>query len=44
MKILGKLLDSKTLDYFIELVPYLFQNLLFPEGGHNKLKNPNTRR
>lgn len=32
------------MDYFIELVPYLFQNLLFPEGGLNKFKSAANRK
>lgn len=44
MRTLSKLLHLNTLDYFIDLVQYLFQNLLFPEGGLNKLKTPTTRK
>jgi ubiquitin carboxyl-terminal hydrolase 34 len=44
MRILSKLLTQDTLSYFVELVPYLFQNLLFPEGGVNKLKTAATRK
>jgi hypothetical protein len=38
MRTLSKLLHLNTLDYFIQLVQYLFQGLLFPEGGVNKLR------
>lgn len=44
MRILSKLLTEETLEHFVGLVPYLFQSLLFPEGGRNKLKTAATRR
>ena len=44
MRILSKLLNQDTLHNFVELVPYLFQNLLFPDGVRNKLKTAATRK
>lgn len=44
MKILSRLLTNETIGDFVQLVPYLFQNLLFPEGGLNKLKTSASRK
>ena len=44
MHILSKLLDENTAKDLEELIPYLFQTLLFPDGGTNKLKTATTRK
>jgi hypothetical protein len=44
LRILGKLLNRETQEIMVPFVGYLFQNSLFPESGHNKLKNAKTRK
>lgn len=44
LRILGKLLNKETQQIMVPFVGYLFQNSLFPENGHNKLKNSKTRK
>lgn len=44
MHILSRLLDETTACDLEELIPYLFQTLLFPEGGTNKLKTATSRK
>ena len=43
LKIIAKLLNSETISYIINLVPFIFQQSLFPEKGRNKLKTSKSR-
>lgn len=43
LKIIGKLLNSETIEVVVNLVPFIFQQSLFPEKGRNKLKTAKSR-
>lgn len=43
MKIIAKLLNTETISHIVNLVPFIFQQSLFPEKGRNKLKTSKSR-
>lgn len=43
LRIISKLLNYETIPSIVELVPFIFQQSLFPENGRNKLKNSKSR-
>lgn len=43
LKIIAKLLNSDTIEVIVNLVPFIFQQSLFPDKGRNKLKTAKSR-
>ena len=43
LRIISKLLNYETIPSIVELVPFIFQQSLFPENGRNKLKSSKSR-
>ena len=43
LRIISKLLNYETVNSIVDLVPFIFQQSLFPEHGRNKLKNSKSR-
>ena len=43
LRIISKLINYETINTIVNLVPFIFQQSLFPEHGRNKLKNSKNR-
>lgn len=43
LKIITNLLNEDTIDCIVNLVPFIFQQSLFPDKGRNKLKTSKSR-
>lgn len=43
LRIISNMLNQETIQHIADLVPFIFQQSLFPEKGRNKLKTSKSR-